>query len=217
MRGWGTGGYNRQAMSDPEKPEQDELEFDPLDPNSATRVAPRTRASDGTQLAAVPGVGAGAEPAPVDRQASTKVVATPVTRPLKPAEPLKIDFQEVLGKSKEAAGARRIGAHSLEMGDFQSKYEKQALERAMAAPKFEMPNSLEDDERNQPIHVVEKRGSVWVRALLVVLIPAVLAVAGAFVYMSLKTTNSSEEMERLKKADEIHRKAALEHEKEMAR
>ncbi|MGC4122358.1 MAG: hypothetical protein QM765_48810 [Myxococcales bacterium] len=201
-------------MVDPHKQgEQDELEFDPLDPNSATRVAPRTSSLGGTE-APIPT--SSPEPAPkVDRQAATKVVSTPVTRPAAP--PLKIDFAEVLGKSREAAGAHRIGANALEMGDFQSKYDKQALERAQAAPKFELPNTLEDDIRNQPVRVVEKRGSVWLRTLLVVLIPAVLAVGGVFIYLSLRASNGPDELERMKKADEIHRKAALEREKEMAR
>ncbi|HEY3449277.1 MAG TPA: hypothetical protein VGK67_23175 [Myxococcales bacterium] len=200
-------------MVDQTKPDgQDELEFDPLDPNSATRVAPRGLA--GTEVAPLPAP-APAEAPTVDRHSATKVVATPVSRPAAP--PLKIDFAEVLGKSREAAGAHRIGAHALEMGEFQSKYDKQALERAQAAPKFDMPSALEDDERFQPLRVVDKRGSVWFRALLVVLIPAVLAVAGAFIYLSTKGGNSSEELERLKKADEAHRNRALEHEKEMAR
>ncbi len=204
-------------MADPQDRDGlDELEYDPLDPNSATRVAPNSLVgTEVADLGTMPRAAAPAAAPPVDRQAATKVVSTPPARPAPP--PLQIDFGEVLGKSKEAAGAHRIGAHVLEMGDFQSKYDKQAMERALAAPKFEMPATLQDDERLKPVRVVEKRGNVWIRAALAVLVPALLAVGGAFVYRHLQASGNSEELERLKKADEIHRKAALEHEKEMAR
>lgn len=194
------------------QPEEDSLEFDPLDPHATTRVAPRSADAAEADLSEMPE----APPSPVDRQAATKVVAHPAARPVV-AKPLKIDFTEVLGKSKEVAGAQRIGAHALEMGDFQSKLDKQALERAQAAPKFDMPSLLDDESRSHAVRVVEKRGGLWWRALILMLVPAVLAVGAAFAYYNWTTSGKSDELERLRKADESFRKAATEHEKDMAR
>ena len=210
MRGRGWRDYNLPTMAERNRPDdqEEDLEFDPLDPRAATRVAPRALEADLSQLPEAP--------PPVDRHAATKVVMQPTAR-LVVAKPLKIDFTEVLGKSREVAGAQKIGAHALEMGDFQSKYDKEALERAQAAPKFDMPSSIEDEARFQPVRVVEKRGRVWLRALIFVIVPTVLAVGAAFVYYNVKTSGKSEEFERLKKSDEAFRKAASEHEKEMAR
>ena len=201
--------------------QEDSLEFDPLDPHASTRVAPR-----GTAMTKV--VGGAPESAgrrrtsetavveTIRRDAETMVVAAEPRPAPKPPPPLKIDFSEVLGKSKEAAGAKRIGAQALEMGDFQSKYDKQALERATATPKFEMA-TFDDEGRNKPIRVVERRGRFWLRALLFVVVPAVLAVGAAAIYLKVHNSGNDVELEKLHNADQAHRKAAADHEKEMAR
>ena len=211
-------------MSRPLDDEQDALEFDPLDPKAVTRV------SGGQALTEVAAVDRSASTAVVSREASTKVVSREastkvVERPAAPAAPpaqpklppLKIDFAEVLGRSREGAGARRIGAEALDMGEFQSKYQKEALERAAAAPKFDMSSSLDGELRGQAVRVVERKGRVWLWALVAILVPALLSVGATFLYYRMHTKDAAKELEALKKADEIHRRAAEEHEKEMAR
>ena len=80
-----------------------------------------------------------------------------------------------------------------------------------------MPNSLDDELRFQPINVVARRGNVWLRALLFVLLPAFIVVGVAYVYYAIRTSGQEGEIQRLHEADQLHRKAASDHEKEMAR
>jgi hypothetical protein len=103
------------------------------------------------------------------------------------------------------------------MGDFQSKYDKQAMERALAAPKFEMPANAADDERLKPVRVVEKRGNVWNPRRAGGAGPRAPGGGRRVRLPAPAGERQLRGLERLKKADGIHRKAALEHEKEMAR
>lgn len=209
----------------PRPTDDDPLEFDletataAAPPRGSTQVAEfegtqQARVGPATQVADLAGESAAAELDDAELlrslQQSTQVAP-------KPTAPLKIDFTEVLGTSRDVAGARRIGAQALQMDDFQSKHEKQALERAQAVPKYDLPTSLDHEERGKAVRVVEHKGRFWLWALLAVLVPALVVTGGVFVAYKLRYSGADKDVEALKKADEIHRKAAAEHEKQMAR
>jgi hypothetical protein len=156
-------------------------------------------------------------------QFATQVVGPPApmgdpTKVVAPAKPLKLDFSEVLGSAGQVAGAQRIGAQALESEEFLSKYEKEAIGRAEAPPKFDLPSSLEHEVRSGAVRIVEERYRIWIWAVVALLVPALIAVGGVFVYYRIiRMHGVDKEVEALKKADQVHKKAAEEHEKELAR
>ncbi|MBI5546068.1 MAG: hypothetical protein HY901_19425 [Deltaproteobacteria bacterium] len=126
-----------------------------------------------------------------------------VSQPQSP--PLELDFSEALGSTERVEGAQRIGAQALEFGEFQDKHEREALARAQAAPRFNLPSRIDREERAAGLRVVEERRQIWIWALLVLLIPTLLAVAGVFVYFQHRSASTAKEIEVLRNADGLRK------------
>lgn len=221
----------------PSEDHQDPLEYDPFLEEAKAREA-RKRGDFAVDIsldsgehaqvneAALQRLPAVAEEAPSGLDAGSlfdDVPAAPVrTDPTKGVAPqapvrrdsgrLKLDFSEVLGPAISTAGAQRIGGQALEMDQFLSKQEKQAITRAQAVPDWKIASSIDQDIAASPVRVVEERKRIWVWAVVLLVVPAALALGGLYLYSRMKAAEAEQELIELRQAEEIHRKAAEERE-----
>jgi hypothetical protein len=191
--------------------EEDPLEFDPFADPAPEPPRPPPPATRGLSESALFGDVA-PEPQP---EAEPPEPPPEPTRTRKPS--LQIDFSEVLGPGRDVQGALRVGATSLDMGDFMTKEDRAALERAQTAPRASLPSTLEVDEFGSGVRVVAENKRVWVWVVAGVVLSVLIALGivwGRFKHLQVKR---EQEIEELRRADEIHRKAAEQHEQQMLR
>jgi len=124
---------------------------------------------------------------------------------------LQLDFSEVL--PAERGGPERIGASTLDMGEFQTRKEREALERAKTLPKADLPSSIDLEERAAGVKVVAENRRIWLWVVLGVLLFVGVVVGSVYGVSTWRQRNLALELEELKKADDIQKKALEEREK----
>jgi hypothetical protein len=206
---------------------RDPLEFDPsLD---MTRVEPepkpgrpeesspdrsRTDRASDDGVRDVPGQAA---PGEAGALSSSEAMA-PAAPPRKKPKPLQLDFTDVLGPGgKDMTGVQRIGAASLNTEEFMDREAKRAMERALQAPQGDLPSSLEREVYQSGVQVVaETRRYGWMLVLLVV-VPALLAILGAVGVWKWRAHRTAQQIEEMRRMQDLDREMALQREKDLAR
>jgi hypothetical protein len=159
-----------------------------------------------------PAPAAKSTPAPARHDLAAELFDEPVAGPApKPvsAEPhkaLRLDFSDVLGSDREVRGAQRIGAGVLDTGEFLSKEDRAALERAAAAPRADLPSSIDLEQRMAGVRVVAESRRYWVWLVLLIAIPLVLVVGGVWTYVRIQQSRTERELKELRGTEETLRR-----------
>ncbi len=176
----------------------DPLEFDP----SAETVvlptpAPQQKPADESAFdpfADEPPPSKGADATRIDRPSAA---ATQVGPAPKKSGSFKLDFSE-LGDEHEVRKSARGTSQVIDTQEFMSREEKEAMARAKAGPRGEMPSLIEAELRASPVRVVHENRSIWYWFAGVVLLLLIAAIATAAVISRNEDERVRREVEQLK-------------------
>lgn len=130
---------------------------------------------------------------------------------------LDLDFSEVEGLDEQHRASRRPGAARMDPDSFLSRSEKEAMERARAAPRASLPNLIERDERSVGVRIVHRRRRYGVLLALGVALSALVVSAATWALSRWRAAATEREVQELRNPEALQRQREMEREKRIDR